>query len=291
MGNNTSIDNFIVKKQIEKFLEEDLGNGDITSEFIPNKDVKAKIISKSVGVICGIKEALYIFKMFNIKANPILEDGKKVKKGTVILNLSGKLRDILGVERTVLNIMMRMSSIASSTQKMVDLIKEEKINLKIAASRKTTPGFRLFEKRAVIIGGGDTHRWRLDDMIMLKDTHLDASEEPLAILIKRIKKEVSFSKKVEVEVENEENAIIAAEAGADIIMLDNMTPENISSTIKEIRKKLLEKHINLPIFEASGNITTKNFIDYAKSGVDIISTSEITMHPTIKVDLSLKIGK
>ncbi|MHA1730110.1 MAG: carboxylating nicotinate-nucleotide diphosphorylase [Promethearchaeota archaeon] len=289
MENSSEIDRFIIRKKLKEFLEEDLGFGDITSNLIPDKKVKAEIIAKNSGIICGIMEAHIIFGMFGIAIIDSLKDGNKIDKGDSIISLSGNLRDILGVERTVLNIMMRMSSIATSTQKIVNGVKKTGNNLKIAATRKTTPGFRYFEKRAVIIGGGDPHRWRLDDMVMFKDTHLDAFNGTIGELMNTIQKKISFSKKVEMEVENKVDAIKAATANVDIIMFDNMIPEEIKEVINEIKKKSLKNHKKVPIFEASGNITAENILRYADTGVNIISTSEITMNPSIKVDLSLKI--
>jgi nicotinate-nucleotide pyrophosphorylase (carboxylating) len=222
-----------------------------------------------------------------------LTDGESIEIGDVIIKVTGELKDILGCERTILNLMMRMSSIASSTYRMADKIKD--YEAKIAATRKTTPGFRIFEKRAVVIGGGDSHRWRLDDMVLLKDTHLDAimfQNNSLEDIVKKAKTKVSFSKKVEIEVENGIHALKAAKAGADIIMFDNMKPAEIKETIGKIKKLTAGDNQNMgPIFEASGNITLENVLEYAKTGVNIISSSEITLYPPIKVDLSLKIKK
>lgn len=292
MNKFSNIDKFSVIKKIKEYLEEDIGYGDITSNLIQETKAEGEIIAKSKGIICGIEEAKIIFDLMKVEVLNCSKDGEVIEKGDVVVKIAGDLKDILGCERTILNLMMRMSSIASSTHQMADLIKD--FDTKIAATRKTTPGFRVFEKRAVVIGGGDPHRWRLDDMILLKDTHLDAimfQNSSLGEIIKKAKLKVSFSKKVEVEVENGNHALEAAKAGADIIMFDNMKPDKIKETIEKI-KKFAENNKNmLPIFEASGNITLKNVLDYAKTGVNIISSSEITLYPPIKVDLSLKIKK
>jgi nicotinate-nucleotide pyrophosphorylase (carboxylating) len=228
--------------------------------------------------------------MGNIQILNCVADGEILKKGAEVMRLEGNLYEILTIERTMLNIMMRMSSIASTTYKFATRIKEVSNSVKIAATRKTTPGFRIFEKRAVVIGGkgnSDTHRWSLDDMVLLKDTHLAAFNHNIAELITTAKKTTSFSKKIEIEVQTNEDALIAAQSGADIIMFDNMIPVEIKSAIKIITKTLGKS--KLPIFEASGNITLNNVSEYATSGVDIISTSQITFHPQQKIDISLEI--
>jgi nicotinate-nucleotide pyrophosphorylase (carboxylating) len=286
----STIEKTLVKKKLEQFLEEDIRYGDITSNLLSNSPVNAQILFKSNGVICGIQEAILLCEMGNIDIVNSVSDGEILKKGAEVMRLSGKLHDILIIERTLLNIMMRMSSIASTTYKFVTRIKEVNDSIKIAATRKTTPGFRIFEKRAVLIGGkgySDNHRWSLDDMVLLKDTHLAAFNHNIPELIATAKKTTSFSKKIEIEVQTSEDALIAAQSGADIVMFDNMRPKDIKSSIALI-VKTLEKR-NHPIFEASGNVTLKNVSEYATSGVDIISTSQITFHPKEKIDISLEI--
>ncbi|MBD3351421.1 MAG: carboxylating.nicotinate-nucleotide diphosphorylase, partial [Candidatus Lokiarchaeota archaeon] len=164
MDTISNIEKIAIKEKLIEYLEEDIGYGDITTEILPNKKVNAKIFAKTNGVICGVQIGIMLFDICNVKATARFQDGDQIKEGDVIMELQGKIWDILKAERTCLNIMMRMSSIASSVNEFNK--KLEKINLKtrIAASRKTTPGFRYFEKKAVIIGGGDPHRWRLDDM-------------------------------------------------------------------------------------------------------------------------------
>lgn len=274
---------------LKKFLEEDLGSGDITSNLIENKVVKAKILAKSSGIISGITEVKTLFEIINVKVIESLKDGDRVEKGTIVMKISGDLKDILMAERTALNIMMRMSAITTSTTELISKIRKINPNVRLAATRKTTPGFRYFEKRAVIIGGGDPHRWRLDDMILIKDTHLDACGHKIADLLKKARSESSFSKKVEIEVENSEDAIAAAENGADIIMLDNMNPEMVKTVIDNIKQFTSTHSKPMPLIEVSGNLTNENILEYVKSGVDILSTSQITMFPHLKVDISLKI--
>ena len=177
--------------------------------------------------------------MGNIKVLNAVSDGEKLIKGTEVMKLSGYLHDILTIERTLLNIMMRMSAIASTTNKFSSLIQQVNNPVKIAATRKTTPGFRIFEKRAVLIGGkgySDVHRWSLDDMVLLKDTHLAASKKSIPDLIAEARSSTSFSKKIELEVQTPKDALAAAESKVDIVMFDNMSPVKIKSTIAKITK-------------------------------------------------------
>ncbi len=290
MSEVSTIEKMLIKKKLEQFLEEDVRYGDITSKILENSQVTAQILYKSNGLVCGIQEAKLLCEMGNIEVLSAVSDGQEIERGTEIMRISGNLHDILIIERTLLNIMMRMSSIASTTYSYSKLIQETNEPVKIAATRKTTPGFRIFEKRAVLIGGkgySDTHRWNLDDMVLLKDTHLTASKLPIQELIATAKKYTSFSKKIEMEVQTPKDAIAAAKSKVDIIMFDNMSPSKIKSTIKKIKESIGTEIT--PIFEASGNITLKNVSEYAKSGVNIISTSQITFHPKEKIDISLEI--
>jgi len=290
MNGLTAIEKRLLKKKLEQFLEEDIRYGDITSRILENTPVEAQILFKSNGIVCGIQEAQILCEMSDIQILNSVEEGAEIKKGTEIMRLSGNLHDILIIERTLLNIMMRMSSIASITYKFSKLLQQTNEHVKIAATRKTTPGFRLFEKRAVIIGGrgnSDTHRWSLDDMVLLKDTHLSASKQTIPDLIASAKLKTSFSKKIEIEVQTPKDALLAAQSEADIVMFDNMSPKTIKSTITKIKKSTSTPHI--PIFEASGNITLDTVLEYANCGVNIISTSQITFHLQEKIDISLEI--
>jgi nicotinate-nucleotide pyrophosphorylase (carboxylating) len=286
---NEGLNIVFLKRVLKDFLKEDVGIGDITSNLIENKRVNAKIMAKSSGIISGINELKVLFDMVHVDVIASLEDGNSIEKDMTIMNLSGNLREILLVERTALNILMRMSAITTSTADLVAKIKKINSNVRLAATRKTTPGFRWFEKKAVTIGGGDTHRWKLDDMVLIKDTHLDACSHKIPELLKKAKLETSFSKKIEIEVENNEDAIAAASNGADIIMLDNMSPKMVKSVINNIKEYILNNNKPMPLIEVSGNLTDKNIIEYAESGADILSTSQITMFPHLKVDISLKI--
>ncbi|MEM3586039.1 MAG: carboxylating nicotinate-nucleotide diphosphorylase [Candidatus Jordarchaeaceae archaeon] len=278
------IEDKLVEKKLLEFLEEDLGFEDITTNaLIPEETTaEAKIVSKREGIIAGIHEAEIFFRSFNINFKPLVRDGDNVTSGQIIAELSGSARKILMAERIVLNIMMRMSGIATETSKLVNLAKKINPKLRIACTRKTTPGFRYFEKKAVTLGGGDTHRFRLDDMVLIKDNHLSIVGS-VKEAVKRARLKCSFSKKIEVEVENADQALEAAKAGADIIMFDNMSPEAAKKALELLEMEGLREKV---LIELSGGITPENIEKYAALKVDIISLGYIT-HSIKALDLSL----
>ena len=273
-------------KKLQEFLEEDCAFQDITSEIISEgEEVKARITAKSSGYISGLREIKLLFELLNIKISVFREDGDKISKNDPICELYGNARDILACERVSLNILTRMSAITTSTKDFLNVVKNLKKKTIIACTRKTTPGFRIFEKRAVKLGGGDTHRFGLDDMVLIKDTHRKYFAGDIKKILSKSKQLASFSKKIEIEVENVEDAIIAAENGADIIMLDNMIPSKIEEAINKLVANNLRKNIML---EASGGINRENIEEYIKSGVDIISLGVLTQFPHKQIDLSLE---
>jgi len=213
-------------------------------------------------------------------------DGEKIQKDKVIMEISGDPHDILSLERTVLNLMMRMSGIATLTAKLVELVKNVNPDIIVAGTRKTTPGLQFFEKDAIRSGGGDTHRYRLDDEILIKDNHL-ALVGDVAEAVSRARKYASFTKKIEIEVENTDETLQAARAGADIIMLDNMAPEEVINVLAVLEKERLRSNV---IIEVSGGINSDNIVDFAKTGVDVISTGYMT-HSARSLDLSLELHK
>lgn len=266
------------KKELLRFLAEDFGKGDISSSLLPRKKIKARIISRQNAIAAGVKFAKEIFVLKGCKVRILKKDGSKIKRNQTILEISGSPQGILSCERTALNLLSRMSGIATQTNELVKKISSRKTRL--YATRKTAPGLRFFDKEAVFIGGGEKHRMSLDQMVMLKDNHL--SIEPLEKLIKKAK---SKHKKIEVEVESQNDAIIAAKAGANIIMLDNFTPENISRTISALKKLGLRNKVKL---EASGGINANNILSFVKTGVDMISVGSIT-NSVSGIDLSLEV--
>jgi len=266
------------KKELLRFLVEDLGKGDISSALLPRKKIKARIISRQTAIVAGVKFAKEIFALKGCRVRIRKKDGVKIKRNQTILEISGSPQAILSCERTALNLLSRMSGIATQTNELVKKIPSRET--KLYATRKTAPGLRFFDKEAVLIGGGEKHRMSLDQMVMLKDNHL--SVEPLEKLIKKAK---TKHKKIEVEVENQRDAILAAKVGANIIMLDNFTPRNISRTISALKKLGLRNKVKL---EASGGINVSNISRFAKTGVDMISVGSIT-NSVSGIDMSLEV--
>ena len=269
---------FNSKKQLKQFLAEDIGKGDITSALLSKKKISVKIISRENAIIAGTKYAKEIFAIKGCKTKIITNDGSKIKPNQNIMEVTGNADKILTCERTALNIITRMSGIATQTNELVKKIPKK---TKLYATRKTAPGLRYFDKEAVEIGGGEKHRLRLDEMVMIKDNHI-AVEQSLMVLIKKTKKK---HKKFEVEVENTQDAVLAAQEGATIIMLDNFSPAQINKTIKVLNNKKLRKNV---LLEASGGITSKNISKYGKTDVDIISIGSIT-NSVKGIDVSLEI--
>jgi nicotinate-nucleotide pyrophosphorylase (carboxylating) len=274
-----------VREMLANFLQEDVGAGDITSDNIIPADLEAtaEIVCKSrFAIVCGLEEASMIFDMCGCKSQILVKDGSKVRKGMVVMNVSGYARAILKAERTVLNLLMRMSGIATETRHMGQLAK----GITILATRKTAPGLRYFDKKAVVLGGGATHRMRLDDMVLIKDNHLVLASD-LAKCIRLARKNVGSSIKVECEAGKKEEALAAVAAKADTVMLDNFTPKQAEETINQIRRMGLRKKVKI---ELSGGITQYNIRQYLRSRPDFISLGYIT-HSSRAIDFSLKIMK
>ena len=270
-----------IKKELLRFISEDIQGGDITSVLLPKKKIKAKIISRQEGVLAGVKFAGDIFRLKGCNVKIIKKDGAKLKSNQIILQISGNAGTVLSCERTALNLLSRMSGIATQTNFLVSKIRKINRKTKLYSTRKTAPGLRFFDKEAIMIGGGHKHRMSLNDMVMIKDNHLLVTNSMEGI-IKSARKQ---HKRVEVEVENQRDAILAASSGATIVMLDNFSPVQIKKTITALQKKKLRNKVKL---EASGGINSKNISAYAKTGVDIISVGSIT-NSVKGLDLSLEV--
>jgi nicotinate-nucleotide pyrophosphorylase (carboxylating) len=266
---------------MEEYLQEDVGFGDITSDILIKDELgNARITANEEGILAGLEEATEIFKELGVKTFPMARDGEKVSKGMDVLVVEGALKKILLGERLALNFLMKMSGIATTTGAIVRECRKFNPNVRIAATRKTTPGFRVYEKKAVVIGGGDPHRYRLDDAILIKDNHLRVVGSINQAVAKA--KSVSFTKKIEVEVVTIEQAVEAAKAGADIIMLDNMGPEKVEVAflaVKRLNDRLL--------VEVSGGLTPENAHKFARHA-DILSIGWIT-HSARAIDFNLEI--
>ena len=268
-----------------RFIREDAPWGDVTSEtVVPDVTCRAVVRAKSQGIVAGLSEARRLFEHFGVTVRERSADGRAVAPGTVLLDLDGPARAILLVERTALNIIGRMSGIATRTREAVKAVRAVSPDVRVAATRKTAPGLRVLDKKAVILGGGDPHRYTLSDMVLIKDNHLALT--PLAEAIRRAKKE-SLYRVVEVEVETVEDAVTAAGAGADIVLLDNMTPDTVREAVRALAGRGLRGRLTL---EVSGGVGEDTLAGYAATGVDIISMGALT-HTVRNFDVSLDILK
>jgi nicotinate-nucleotide pyrophosphorylase (carboxylating) len=278
----------ILEEKLRQILAEDIGQGDVTAQAIipPNLTVQAIVIAKEDGIAAGIEETTVLAEYLGLKVKAKVADGEKIKNKQVLMEISGDAQTILSAERTMLNLLSRMSGIATKTRMLTDKLKKANMKTKIAATRKTAPGLLYFDKKAVTIGNGDPHRLHLDDMVLIKDNHLAIVGSPEEA-VKKAKENVSFSKKIEVEVTKASDALKVAQAGADVIMLDNFSIEGVKDAVG-----LLEKagFLGKVILEVSGGITAENIMDYATAKIDVISMGELT-HSVKALDISLEITK
>ncbi len=274
----------ILEQKLLSLLEEDVGQGDVTSAAVTPFGCKAQavVLVKADGVLAGLDEAVILAEAVGLKVDRIVADGAEVKRGQVVMNLLGDAQTILTVERTLLNLLSRMSGIATATRALTSQIQSAHLKTRIAATRKSAPGLLYFDKKAVVVGGGDAHRLHLDDMILIKDNHLVVAGG-LESALMAAKRQASFSKKIEVEVTSSADALQAAELGADIIMLDNFSPVQVRETVA-----LLGKAGFAGYTEASGGITADNLLEYASAGVDLISLGALT-HSVKALDMSLEV--
>ncbi|EEP61101.1 carboxylating nicotinate-nucleotide diphosphorylase [Sulfurihydrogenibium yellowstonense] len=272
------LDKNFVRKKLLEFLEEDVGHQDITTDNLDtDRYIEAYMIAKEDGILAGIEFAKEVYNLVGgCKLENFVKDGVSIKKGDILAIVYGSGKSILKAERLSLNIVQRLSGIATLTNKYVEKIKDTGVRL--LDTRKTTPGFRAFEKYAVKAGGGDNHRFALYDMVMIKDNHI-ALAGSITEAVNQIKKKVSPMVKIEVEVSSFEQLEEALKNPVDIIMLDNMSAEDVKKAVKLINKSKL--------IEVSGNITIENIRDYALAGPDFISTGAV-IHSAKWLDISLK---
>ena len=271
--------------EIERFLNEDISNGDITSDlFIDATSISnAEILSREPGILSGRNEITQIFNHFNIESNWLFQDGDSFSDNSQIVKLNGLSKSILLSERVSLNLLGHMSGIATSTNNAVKITKQISPHTNISATRKTLPGLRKYEKYSVIVGGGLPHRYDLNEMILIKDNHSKLINN-LQKSINSVRNQIGSSKKIELEVDSLESAMKAIDLDIDIILLDNMQPEDILKFMNKI-KSISQK---IPLTEASGGITMSNLQNYASTGVDIISMGSLT-HSSKSLDFSLQI--
>jgi nicotinate-nucleotide pyrophosphorylase (carboxylating) len=267
---------------IDFALQEDIGTGDITTNtVIPGDSVThASMTAKADGIIAGLPVAERVFRKLNadIEWKPTVEEGSFVKKGELLVEIKGSFRALLTGERLALNFLQRMSGIASETSRYVEAVKE--FPTKILDTRKTIPGLRLLDKYAVKTGGGTNHRIGLYDMVMVKDNHIKVAGG-ISQAVAEIRNKIEDGIKIEVETTTKDEVIEAIEAGADIIMLDNMDNKTMTECVKVINGKAK--------VEASGNMTLKRVKEVASTGVDFISIGALT-HSVMAMDISMNIN-
>lgn len=274
------LDSIFVRKKILDFLEEDIGYRDLTTDSLDvDKNVEGFFIAKQSGVVAGTVFVKEVFNLFeDVSFQSFKKEGDYIEKGEIIGLVYGNCKSILKGERVALNILQRLSGIATLTNLFIKELEGTKT--KLLDTRKTTPGFRAFEKYAVKVGGGENHRFALYDMVMLKDNHI-ALVGSIKEAVKQVKSKVSPIVKVEVEVSNFDQLYEALETEADIIMLDNMTPTQVKEAVEIINGKKL--------VEVSGNITLENIKQYALSNPDFVSTGSV-IHSAKWLDISLKLN-
>ncbi len=274
------LDRTIIDDIITRALREDMPMGDITTDSTvpPSETCRANLIAKEDGVIAGLEvfERTFMLLDPNMQIERFVEDGDFVAKGTRIMFLSGNARAMLKAERTALNLLQRMSGIASLTRRFAEKLKGT--DSKIVDTRKTAPGLRYLDKYAVRAGGGTNHRFCLSDGVLIKDNHIKAAGGIIPA-VKRARASIPHTIRIEVETESLEQVKEALEAGADIIMLDNMTPDLMTEAVRFINKRALT--------EASGNITVDTVETIARTGVDLISSGSLT-HSVKAMDISLR---
>jgi nicotinate-nucleotide pyrophosphorylase (carboxylating) len=267
----------VTQRQIESWLREDLGHHDVTNE-VPG-ETTGRLVAKEDGVVAGLDAATAVFEYLDVEAETTVTDGDRIEAGETVLRVDGEAKDVLRAERVAVNVTGHASGIATRTREAVDAAREVSNSVEIAGTRKTTPGLRGVEKRAVVAGGGDSHRLDLSHMVMVKDNHVE--EMGLEEAVEHFRERISFATKIEVEVEQPEDGERAAEAGGDIVLFDNLSPAEVERGVELLPEGTLA--------EASGGITIADVPDYAATGVDIISMGSLT-HSAPSLDFSFRTG-
>jgi len=276
---------FSLRESLVRFLREDIGQGDLTSQYTVDEGLKSssQIICKSeIAVVAGLEEAKIIFEICNCDSKALVNDGDIVKRGIRVMKINGNTRAILKAERTALNLIMRMSGIATDTKRFVDIVKTVSKDIKVMGTRKTAPGLRYFDKKSIKLGGGHSHRNTLDELILIKDNHLAVSTS-IQSAISNARLKAGKNMMIECEVSNKKSSVEAIKSGADIIMLDNFTPEMAQKTISYLRKSGLREKV---LIEISGGVNISNIKDYALALPDMISIGSLT-HSSNSIDFSM----
>ncbi|MEM2875205.1 MAG: carboxylating nicotinate-nucleotide diphosphorylase [Candidatus Hadarchaeales archaeon] len=274
-----------LKRKIAEMLKEDIGLGDVTSLATVDANARGRgmIVVKEDCILAGLPEAAEVFRQVGVRFKALRREGERIRSGEVIAIVEGPARGMLCAERVALNLLMRMSGIATATRHLVELVRSKNRRVKVAATRKTAPLLTHFDKRAVIVGGGVPHRWTLGDHILIKDNHLKFSGTVTEAVTRARRKFPSL--RVEVEVKDRREALEAARAGAHMIMFDNMSPSEIRRTVEELKREGLRSKV---LLEASGGIDPSNARNFAATGVDLISSGYLTMRAPA-VDMGLEI--
>ena len=263
-----------VIETLKKFIDEDVRSGDLTTRLtIPEETTAlATVYAKERAILAGIEEVAAIAEFSGLEYEVLAFEGNWVDPQTPVMRLKGPARTLLSIERVCLNIVQRMSGIATKVNRMVTVAKEGNPSIKVAATRKTTPGFRFFEKRAVVVGGGDTHRYALDDMVLIKNNHITAAGG-VREAVTAAREGVSFSKKISCEARTLQEAQEAIGAGADIVLLDNFKPKDVGGVVEVLKNEGLRDRV---ILEVSGGVNEENAKEYAATGVDVLSSGALT---------------
>jgi len=269
-------------EQIDRWLREDIGHHDVTND-VPG-ETTGRLVAKQAGVAAGIGAAAAVFEHLGVSVTASVDDGTAVSAGDVVLETDGPARETLQAERVAVNLAGHASGVATKTRRAVDRARTVDPDVRIAGTRKTTPGLRGIEKRAVVAGGGDSHRLDLSHMVMIKDNHI--VEMGLETAVETFHERVSFATKIEVEAESVDQARRAIEAGADIVLLDNFPPDELKNAVERLTDARTQASKDV-LFEASGGITVETVDEYAATGVDIISMGSLT-HSADSLDYSFR---
>jgi nicotinate-nucleotide pyrophosphorylase (carboxylating) len=266
------------RSQVERWLREDLGHHDVTNE-VPG-ETTGRLVATESGVAAGLDAAAAVFEYLDVAVTDRLGAGDPVESGETLLRVEGAASSVLRGERVAVNVAGHASGVATRTRRAVEAARTVDDDVRIAGTRKTTPGLRGIEKRAVAAGGGDTHRLDLSHMVMVKDNHV--AELGMEAAVERFRERASFATKIEVEVERPADATRAVDAGADVVLLDNMTPAETERAVAAIEGGVLA--------EASGGITVDEVPEYAATGVDVVSLGSLT-HSAAALDLSFRTAR
>ncbi len=266
------------------FVAEDAPFGDVTSDAVLDDRICTAVLRfRETGIAAGLAEAAALFAHYGVVATLCASDGNRIEAGATVLALEGSVRGVLLVERTALNLVGRMSGIATATARYVALARRSDRHVRVAATRKTAPGLALLDKKAVLLGGGDPHRFTLSDGVLIKDNHL--ALVPIEEAVRRARA-FSAYKTVEVEVETADEAVRAARAGADMVLLDNMTPAEVEETLEVLASAGLRDRVRV---EVSGGITEATIGAYVDLEIDLVSVGALT-HSVRSIDLTFEVS-